>query len=1041
MKFKRLKKLFRIIAVVLIFALTLSDYGCILNIKAAGIEDGSNLLNSVKIKNANTNTEMGTGSNIQADDQLLVEYYLKDIYPLGAGKNVEQGTAYSFKVPDELKVLSQGSWTLRVGNNTLGQCSYDSGTHTIQVTFDDGCFDANGFAADGVTGMFIGFTACLDSDKLGNQDNQVLKFQIAGGEYEFSFLYGEDASMSKSGIYDEASEKITWTITIEEGSKSYEKLVFKDTFSSNQEYVDGSLKERIGDSGNFTACSNVTVSGKSISYEYIPSGSTRTFRYETKFTDEALNPNNAVNDKINLTATNSASIVYPSDNNKEIAKTGLATVNATVTVESQNPSTVILDKVGKWHVREDNGLLWHVKVNEAKQNFGNDVYLIETIGGSQVQTGDIKQILGDNPIRNVKVNKTEATQEQLNKIKIEPAGTGFTANEYKISFGDLLDGNTVEFDFFTRMSEEEIDFYQGNNNTDDLARTGRNTVTMYQTTTMLKSIDAIVRAYPKVLDKSFENYDYNTRELEWKIDVNYDFMKLDDVVLEDTISAGSFADKVIVKTYEDGDSTYVVDTTQLSDIPNQTGMYYDYNEQTKLLTIYLGDIPRNTKYDVLVYSVIGTDDEINDNGTIKTLSNYNGDIQVSNKVTMKKEGSSPVTVEATGTINNKVLEKSGKVTAAGVASYEIKLNQAQMTWPQQSEIVDIMSPGMMLDAASIQLYEAEVSSDGSMVAISVVDKDLYERNHVILEENNVYGEEAGSTMLTVVLPDNASNKAYILKYDAVLEEDTTYEKFTNKVKLQGVTSKETNTDTIISIQDLKGYGGATVITYSKVKIIKYNEEQEPLKGAEFALFMDGEEIDRKISDDKGEIIFSYLTPGSTYVIKEMKAPVGYVKDEGSWEFVAKDKGDRYYLDNPHIFINKKETTSGTEDDNTSETTEEPKDDDTSETTEEPKGDDTSETTEEPKGDDTTETTEEPKDDNTTETTEEPKDDATAGTTEESKDNNTTGTTENSKGSGDALTGTNQQPQTGDNSDDIILALMLCLLSLGCISMYWSKKKI
>ena len=905
----RLKKIFRILAGIIVIALVLNDYKCGLSTRAAGTTDGSYLLSSVKIKNPDTNGEISTGEEITADDQLLVEYYLKDLYPVGTGQNLEQGTTYSFKVPDELKVLSQGTWTLRAGTYTLGRCSYDSSTHTIQVIFDDECFDSAGFAADGVTGTYIGFTACLDSDKLGNQDNQSLKFQIAGGEYAFSFVYGEDAKMSKTGSYDDNAEKITWTITIDEGSKNYDKLVFQDTFSANQQYVTGSLKEKVGDSGAFTACNNVTVSGNTIEYEYTPGASTRTFTYQTSFTEDALNPNNATNNKIELTATNSARIVYPQDNNKEIANTGQVTVRATVTVESEDTSTVILDKIGKWHVREDNGLLWHIAVNEAKQNLGDNVYLIETIGGSTSEAGDIKQKLGDNPIRNVKVNGVDATAEQLGKITIGPAGAGFKSNEYKISFGDLLDGNTVEFDFFTLMSEEEIEFYQGNNYTEELGRTGRNTVTMYQTTTMLKSVDAIVRAYPKVLDKSFSSYNYDTHELEWIIDVNYDFMKLDDVVLEDSILAGSFADKVIVRTYENGDSTYVADTTQLTITPNTKGMYYEYNEQTKLVTIYLGDIPRNTKYDVLVYSVLDAEDEINDNGTIKKLSNYNGTIDVGNRVTMKKTGSSPVTAEATGTIQNKILEKSGRVTAAGVASYEIKLNQAQMDWPQQSEIVDIMSPGMMLDVASIQLYEASVAEDGTMTATQLVDREAYERNIVVLEEGNADGEEAGSTKLTIVLPQNAGNKAYILKYDSILEEDTTCEKFTNKVKLQGVTNEETKTNTEIDAQDLRGYGGATIITYSKVKIIKHNESQEALDGAEFALLLNGEEIERKTTDANGEIIFSYLSPGETYTIKETKAPDGYVIDEsasGTWEFVAKDKGDKYYLDNPHIFVNKKE---------------------------------------------------------------------------------------------------------------------------------------
>jgi len=1031
---RTLKRVLRMLAFAMVIVLALNCYSDGLRSRAAGPVDGSALLNQVVLKNSSTNAVISSGDKITADDSIVVEYHLKDLYPIGTNKNIEQGTTYSFKVPKELKVLTQTGWTVYAGNVTLAHCTYDFASHTIQVTFDDGCFDANGFAIDGVHGTFIGFTACLNSSELGSGDNQSLKFKIESGEYTFSFNYGEDANMTKSGSYDDTSKLITWTITIDEGSKTYDKVLLQDTFSTNQEFVMNSLKEKVDD-GAFTACNSVNVSGNTISYEYTPGNTTRTFTYQTKFTEAALNPGYVPGNTIELTATNNASIVDPDENNKKIAETGEVPLTANVTVETQYPTTVILDKVGKWHVREDNGLLWHVAVNPAKENYGNDVYLIETIGGSQVQAGDIKQKLGDNPIRNVKVNNVDATAEQLAKITIAPAGSGFTANEYKISFGDLLNGNTVEFDFFTVMSEDEIEFYQGNNNTEALGRIGRNTVTMYQTTTQLKSVDAIVRAYPKVLDKKFIGYDYSTRELEWKIDVNYDFMKLEDVVLEDTIMAGTFADKVIVKTYKNGDVTHVAETTQLSTTPNQAGMFYSYNEQSKLLTINIGDIPRNTKYDVMVYTVLDEDDEINDNGTIKTLANYNGTIEVGNKVTMKKTGSSPVTVEATGTIDNKILEKSGKVTGAGVASYEIKLNQPQTGWPQQSEVIDIMSPGMALDVASIKLYEASVAADGTMTATNEVDKSLYERKHSILEDGNADGEQAGSTKLVVVLPENAGNKAYILKYDAVLEEDTTYDKFTNKVKLQGVTSQETNTATEISEQELRGYGGATLITYSKVKLIKQNESQEALKGAEFVLILDGEEVARQTTDANGEIIFSYLIPGETYTIKEVKAPEGYEIDENSaWDFVAKDKGDRYYLENPHVFINKLE--EKTPDDDNNKTTED-------ETTESGNPgnegvEDEDKTSEEESTETGTPGDGEDDDDNTSEdksaSTETSKDneDSNSKTDENSKSDKTDSKTDNEKNNKDNV------PKTGDTN--IYMIMLAALLSVACMAIASCKRK-
>ncbi len=1075
---RTLKSVLRMLAFAMVIVLTLTCYSDGLRSRAAGSTDGTALLDTVVLRDSSTNAVISLGDELTADDQFLVEYYLKDLYPQGASSNITQGTSYSFEVPNELKVLSNGTWNISADGNPLAQCTYDSATHTIQVTFNDGCFASGSFAEDGVSNTCIGFTACLNSDELGSGDNQSLKFQVAGREYEFSFNYGEDASISKSGSYDENSKIITWTITIDEGSKAYNRVLLQDTFSSNQQFVMNSLKEKVGD-GSFVDCQSVVVSGNTISYEYTPGNTTRTFTYQTRFTEAALNPGYVPGNTIELTATNKASIVDPSASNKVIAATDEVTVTARVAVEKKYAEDVILDKVGKWHVREDNGLLWHIVVNPNRKSFDGEVYLIETIGGSQsvVQEEDIKQVLDENSlkdsIRNVTINNVPATDEQLSKIKIEKAGDGFKANEYKISFGDLVNDNRIEFDFFTAMSKDEIDFYQGNNNTEELARNGRNTVSMYHKDIIEASIDAEVRAYPKVLDKKFLGYDYSTRELEWKIDVNYDFMELKGVVLEDTILAGTFADKVIVKTYINGDVTHVADTTELSTTRNQAGMFYSYNEQTKLLTINIGDIPRNTKYDVLVYTVLDEDDEINDNGTIKKLSDYNGTIEVGNKVTMKKTGSSDVTVDATGTIDNKILEKSGKVTGAGVASYEIKLNQAQSNWPQQSEVIDVMSPGMALDVASIKLYEASVAEDGTMTATTEVDKSLYERKHSILEDGNLDGELAGSTKLIVVLPEDAGNKAYILKYDAVLEEDTTYEKFTNKVKLQGVTSNETNTDTEISAQELRGYGGATLITYSKVKLIKQNESQEVLEGAEFALILEGEEVDRKTTDANGEIVFSYLTPGATYTIKEVKAPEGYIIDENStWEFVAKDKGDRYYLQNPHVFINKLEEKTPDDDDKTTEdeTTEsgtpgdEDVDDDKTsedETTESGTSDD-DEDDDKTSEDESTEsgTPDDDEDDKTSEdestesgtpsdeedktsggastSTETPKSDegsksdSDSKTDETSKSDKTDSKTDNKQNNND------NAPKTGDTN--IYMIMLVALLSVACIAVALCKRK-
>jgi len=78
--------------------------------------------------------------------------------------------------------------------------------------------------------------------------------------------------------------------------------------------------------------------------------------------------------------------------------------------------------------------------------------------------------------------------------------------------------------------------------------------------------------------------------------------------------------------------------------------------------------------------------------------------------------------------------------------------------------------------------------------------------------------------------------------------------------------------------------GNGVITFEndlkpfKLKIVKVNEKDTLLQGAEFTLYSDREcknELGKAVSNEKGELLFDNLNVGTTYYLRETKAPSGY----------------------------------------------------------------------------------------------------------------------------------------------------------------------
>ena len=85
----------------------------------------------------------------------------------------------------------------------------------------------------------------------------------------------------------------------------------------------------------------------------------------------------------------------------------------------------------------------------------------------------------------------------------------------------------------------------------------------------------------------------------------------------------------------------------------------------------------------------------------------------------------------------------------------------------------------------------------------------------------------------------------------------------------------------MSYVESEGNGVLTVensLRHFQLKVVKVNDKNTPLKGAEFTLYSDREcrnEIGKSVSNEQGQLFFDGLKVGTSYYFKETKAPEGY----------------------------------------------------------------------------------------------------------------------------------------------------------------------
>ncbi|MFD6506157.1 SpaA isopeptide-forming pilin-related protein [Bacillus sp. NPDC060175] len=208
-------------------------------------------------------------------------------------------------------------------------------------------------------------------------------------------------------------------------------------------------------------------------------------------------------------------------------------------------------------------------------------------------------------------------------------------------------------------------------------------------------------------------------------------------------------------------------------------------------------------------------------------------------------------------------------------NWSIAINESQSTIVD-AVVTDDPTDNQVLVEDSFHLYPTTVDPYGNLTKDTVNElKQGTDYKLKITTDNNTGKQHFEIAFLKKI------DRAYILEYRSLINADDK-EKVSNKAKIAGNKLTVTNTETTetIEVRMSSGSGGGSATKgRGNLEIIKVDNDNKnaPLAGAEFTLYdRTGKTVIRKITTDKDGIAKFNNLKRDKYLLKETKAPAGYV---------------------------------------------------------------------------------------------------------------------------------------------------------------------
>ncbi|WP_304340593.1 SpaA isopeptide-forming pilin-related protein, partial [Metaclostridioides mangenotii] len=777
-------------------------------------------------------------------------------------------------------------------NNDYG---YNSNERELTYTFPDTI----------ETKQIITFKTKLASMGLESHGKTIVEKNQATFTHDDTTVVSNEATVvikpdfiQKTGKYDEDTKTIKWTIKVNNSSQTITNAVVTDDIPQGLKFIDGSVKVDGKEDSNYNL--------KDQKFTYTFPGTIKephTIEFLTDVVDKDIYLSNE-GKNFNNTAT-------ITDNGN-----GSASDGSEVRVYSS-----VISKRGKGYDPSTGEITWEIVVNRNKIDIENAVVSDDIIKGQEYVENSFK-------IYNYSTNGKEANGEISYKPSTsdDSTKTGTLMYEFKESISDIY-----IITFKTKVTDKNV--YAGNANTvysNKSKLTGKNIKDSEST--------AEQKVISQVINKSSIDYDYVKREITWEIVVNKNNMPLSNVSVIDVIKEGQefVPNSVTINgaidtsnyNYDEGSKTlkYTFD----KDINKEQIITFKTKvTDTSIFNTNGEKVVENTSK--LITNLVPGGVESTGTGKIKnTLVKKEGkytkgnsyidwDVTInSNKISMKDVVLEDVLQEGLelDTTSVKLYKQNQNSDGSLTKGEEVELGGNNVKYDMKTRKFTFTLTSPTVDAYILAFRTNVVDKTKSPFSNSISFKgtgltESSTSNGIDVIYQGAGGGGIGETGSIKVIKVNNDNESIKLK-GAIFE---LLDKYKNVIK----TSEPTGNNGDVVFKNLKfgidyyikektapeGYllsdevykfqiansKESKSITYNyknisvKGDIIfnKLNENEKPLRGAEFTLYKASDisfenPIDTSISDKNGDVKFKDIDYGE-YVIKETKAPTGYTINE------------------------------------------------------------------------------------------------------------------------------------------------------------------
>jgi len=377
-----------------------------------------------------------------------------------------------------------------------------------------------------------------------------------------------------------------------------------------------------------------------------------------------------------------------------------------------------------------------------------------------------------------------------------------------------------------------------------------------------KEATGIFKPNTETVNNGFKNGSYNakTKEITWTIGINYHQKKIVNAEVVDTLQAGQ---------------TFIENTLAVRElILNQNGSVDTEN----------GAIVPSDKYAVAYDTAknevrIQFKEPIDKPYVVQFNTSLEGsliDKQVDNTAHLI-DGAQKVSGDLKASVNipNGDIYAIKEGTQNGERIHwtiDINLTQSHV---KDAKLVDLPSGNQLLDRDSFRLFTTIVEKDGKLTKSDEADKALY--------EIKVATDKDGNQSFELHFKQDIDT-AYILEYESIIDAKNG-DTVSNTVTFTGnnvtTVTKDFTEEIIVGVSSGSGSGSGV---RGKLTVTKVDDKDtaKVLNGAEFTLHRDTKAgrvfIDKLTSALDGKVVFDKLRSGD-YILKEIKAPDGYVLDE------------------------------------------------------------------------------------------------------------------------------------------------------------------